>query len=130
MKKVFRVSLIVVALLAMLSGSGCATALKSDKIISETSWIVGLRLRSSDTTTGTILPDVQFGVMRQSITMIPTATNAIFAPRFGSAYSGKQNSWDPIVTEAQESVFSGDVQVSTNATGSAIVPKLINPQSR
>ena len=111
-----------------LMGSGCQTALKSDKIVSETSWVVGLRVKTSDATGANPLPDVQLGVMRQTITMIPTSTNGtITAPRFGSVYAGKQNAYDPISTDAQESVFSGDVMVSTNATGGAVVPKLGRP---
>jgi hypothetical protein len=115
----------MMGLMGLMCG-GCQTALKSDKIISQTSWVVGLRIKTSDTTSGTILPDAQLGVMRETITMIPTATNQVFAPRFGSAYAGKQNAYNPISTDAQESVFSGDVMVSTNATGGAVVPKLGN----
>ena len=117
-------------LLAAVLATGCATALKSDKIISETSWVVGIRLKTSDTTSGNILPDVQLGVMRQTISMIPTATHQVYAPRFGSSYAGKQNAYNPIATDAQESVFSGDVMVSTNATGGAIVPKLTQPATK
>lgn len=115
---------LILATLTMGTLCGCQTALKSDKIISETSWILGLRVKTTDATSGNMLPDVQLGVMRQTITMVPTATNAIYSPRFGVAYAGKQNAWNPISTDAQESVFSGDVMVSTNATGGAIVPKV------
>lgn len=115
-------------LICALALCGCQTALRSDKIIAETSWIVGLQIKVSDTTSGQILPDVKLGVMRQSIHMIPTSTNQVYAPRFGSSYSGSQNAWDPIATDAQESVFSGDVMVSTNATGGAIVPKVVAPK--
>jgi hypothetical protein len=104
--------------------TGCKTALNSNKIISETSWGVGLFLETTAPAEGTVLPKVKLGVVRQTITLIPTATNQVFAPRFGSAYAGKQSPWDPIACDAQESVFSGDVMISTNATGSAVVPKL------
>jgi hypothetical protein len=118
----------LIIIMAALVCAGCQTALKSDKIISQTSWVVGLRLKTSDTTSGNILPDVQLGVMRETITMIPTTTNGqITAPRFGSTYAGKQNAYNPIATDAQESVFSGDVMISTNATGGAILPKLSPP---
>ena len=108
-----------------LMGSGCTQLVQSNKVFSETSWIVGIRVKMSDPTSSNPLPDVQLGVMRQTFTLIPTGTNQIYAPRFGAAYAGKQNAYDPISTDAQESVFSGDVMVSTNATGGAIVPKLI-----
>lgn len=105
--------------------TGCQTALNSNKIISQTSWIVGIKLTTTSPVSGTILPDVKLGVVRETITMIPTSTNGpIYAPRFGSAYAGKQNAYDPISTDAQESVFSGDVMVGTNATGSAVIPKI------
>ena len=115
-------------LLPLLLVTGCQTALNSNKVLSETSWVVGLRVKTTDSTSGNLLPDVQLGVMRQTITMIPTSTNLIYAPKFGVAYSGKQNAWNPISTDAQESVFSGDVMISTNATGSAVIPKLSTPK--
>lgn len=120
----------IAAALAVLATSGCQTALKSDKIISETSWAVGLFIETTSPAEGTILPKIKLGVVRQTVTMIPTSTNQVYAPRFGVAYAGKQNAWDPIATDAQESVFSGDVMVSTNATGGAIVPKLLPPKYR
>lgn len=107
---------------------GCKTALQSDKIISQASWLVGISLETTSPVEGTILPKVRLGVVRQTITMIPTSTNQVYAPRFGSAYAGKQNAYNPIACDAQESVFSGDVMISTNATGGAVVPKLVPPQ--
>ena len=109
---------------------GCQSLVKSDKIISVTTWGVGLRATASSPTSGTALPDVWLGVTRQTVTMIPTSTNNIYAPRFGVAYTGKQNAYNPIATDAEESVFSGDVMIGTNATGGAIIPKLGPPSAK
>ena len=106
------------------SGIGCTQIIKSDKIFSQTSWIVGIQVKMSNPTSSNPLPDVKLGVMRETISLIPTATNRVFAPQFGAAYTGRQNAYNPISTDAQESVFSGDVMISTNATGGAVIPKL------
>jgi hypothetical protein len=118
----------LVALLALVVLAGCGVPGKHGQIMSVSTWIVGARVQATDSTTGT--PGMWLGVGRQTVVYIPTATNGpIYAPNYGATYRSKQSAWNPLSADATENQFAGNVQIGTDSSGSAIVPKF-GPQPK
>lgn len=106
----------------ILATSGCVSAINSNKITSIKSRGFGIVLSASSSTTAT--PEVKLGWFSTVFQMIPTSTNGIvYAPKYFDTLEITQ-SVNPFATGISENTGSGDVQISTNATGQAIIPKL------
>jgi hypothetical protein len=111
---------------AILATTGCQTALKSDKIVSVKTRVFGVVV-GTDPVNQT--PTVKLGLVTTVIQMIPTSTNGtVNAPRFFDTFQIDSTS-NPFRTGISENTGAGDVQVTTNAQGSAIIPKAQIPQA-
>lgn len=105
--------------------TGCAVAYKADKITSIKTRVFGIQVTATDATTGT--PKIQMGLVSTVIQLIPTSTNGpIQTPRYFDTFQIDQSS-NPFNFGMIENTGSGDVQISTNGQGQAIIPKLGPP---
>lgn len=105
----------------VLSASGCTTALKSDKIVSVKQRTFGIQIGASPSTQ---TPEIKLGLVTTVFQLIPTTTNGpIYSPKFFDTFEIGQSA-NPFNTSVRENTGSGDVQVTTNAQGSAIIPKI------
>jgi hypothetical protein len=101
--------------------AGCTTALKSDKIVSVKQRTFGIQIGASPSTQ---TPEIKLGLVTTVFQLIPTTTNGpIYSPKFFDTFEIGQSA-NPFNTSVRENTGSGDVQVTTNAQGSAIIPKI------
>lgn len=122
------VRLCAFALITLLAFAGCGVPGKHGQIMTVSTWIVGAKVSSVNSTTGT--PEVWMGVGRQTVTYMPTSTNGpIYAPRYAASYHSTQTAWNPLSADAVENVMAGDVMIGTNSESSAILPKSGPPES-
>lgn len=113
--------LILVGVLTLGLFTGCTTALKSDKIVLVKSRWFGINITATTETSQT--PKIRLGWGSEVFAMIPTATNQpINAPKVGDTFELGQG-LNPFSTSIKDNLWTGDVEVRTNATGGAIIPK-------
>jgi hypothetical protein len=104
--------------------SGCTTAIQHGNIISVKQRVFGLCV-GTDAVNNT--PKVQFGLTTTVVQFIPTSTNStIAAPRFFDTFE-IDSTGNPFKTGVRENTGAGDVAIGTNATGTAIIPKIPAP---
>lgn len=121
MKKL--ISVLSLALLA-LSLSGCMSG-PSGNIVAVKQRVLGISIEQSDTSQ---TPRFRVGLITSVYQLVPVNTNGpVYAPRYFDTFDVNQ-SWNPLAFGLQENSGFGDVAVSTNATGQAIIPKLARPQ--
>ena len=107
-----------------LLASGCSTALKSNKIITVKERVFGLVFEQSDQTQ---TPRVKIGFSTTVFQMVPTSTNGpINAPRYFDTFQ-VDASGNPFKFGVTENSGFGDVAVTTNSTGRAIIPTINAP---
>lgn len=117
-------SLLFLICCMMLVMTGCVTALKSDKIVSIKQRVFGISIGASATTE---TPEIKLGLISTVYQMIPTSTNSqVYAPRYFDTLQMDSTS-NPFHAGWIENTGAGDVQVSTNAQGQAIIPKVNIP---
>ena len=111
----------LLAILAACCASGCTTALNSNKIISVKVRTFGVSIGENPVNQ---TPEIKLGFSSIVYQMIPTSTNAVFAPKYADSYS-LSHSANPFVTDIDETTGTGDVQVNdgTNVISTAISPK-------
>ncbi len=102
--------------------TGCTLDHPSGKILSVTSRGLYLTVAATDSTTGT--PKITFGLGSQTVTMLPTDTNKVYAADFSDSSIIAQTV-NPFSTSGSEVLASGDYQVNqgTNSASQPIVPK-------
>ena len=106
-------------LLLAVSLAGCTTALNSDKIISVKQRCFGVVVETTSTTANA--PNVKLGFCSTVWQMIPTSTNALFAPDYVDTFDLHQDI-NPFATGISENTGSGTVMIGTNGQASALFP--------
>ena len=99
---------------------GCATALNSNKIVSVKQRCFGLVVETASSTSST--PNVKLGFCSTVWQMIPTSTNALFAPAYADTFDLTQ-SVNPFATGITENTGAGTVGIGTNGVASYLFPK-------
>lgn len=109
----------------MVLANGCTSILTNNKqVVAVKTRFFGLMVGASATTQ---TPEVKLGWGSITYLMAPTSTNGpISAPRYFDTFDLGQG-LNPFNTSILDNTGLGDVQISTNATGGAIVPKLPLP---
>ncbi len=108
-------------LLALLSLTGCQTALNSDKIVSVKVRTFGLTVGQNPINQ---TPEIKLGFSSVVYQMIPTSTNGIvYAPKYADSFELKQGI-NPFATGIDETTGTGDVYLGdgTNVVSQAIIP--------
>ena len=111
--------LLLCGLLLSLGFVGCKTALDSSKIISVKQRCFGLIVETVSTTSAS--PNVKLGFCSTVWQMIPTSTNAIFAPQYADTFD-MQQSINPFATDITENTAAGSEMVGTNGEASVVFP--------
>ncbi len=116
LRRIKRMKLIPI-LIAALALTGCSTDLKN-KVVYHKSTFFGIRVVTSNPTSGTPTPDIEFGLARDEWVSLPTSTNLVYVAPFSEHANAnitaiRQNAQEGISTlPTNPPVFYG---VFTNA---------------
>ena len=105
--------MLLVLLLPALLLAGCTLDHPQGKILSVTTRGLYIAVSSTDSQTGT--PAVKLGLGSQTVTIIPTDTNKVYAAAFANTSSANQTV-NPFVTSGNEQLAAGvySTQIGTN----------------
>lgn len=121
------ISIITGLCLLALAFTGCRMAWTSDKITEESSSGLGAHMRIPSQAGGGGAIAIDLGIIRHRVKITPTSTNGpVYAARTLTTFQAG-NSVNPIATDMIENDMTGDVEIGTNSTGRAVIPKVPAP---